>query len=142
MKWLIIALLAVTLAVSSCNILSNSNGGLSFDASIAKVTGMSAIQRMIGGPSLAIEITPTKQVKAGYYYIVSIEEKGLGGRLRTYITWSQAEVNVLKPRTIYMPLTQNELAAYKNEESKLSNIFKVTIASKPFNKAEIKETER
>lgn len=75
---LLLALIVVTLFVTGC--------GVSIGSPNPKTVEMYADSRLIGGPSLAIDIKPGSQTEAGKFYIVAISEKGRGGRWRTYIT--------------------------------------------------------
>lgn len=124
-------LIFALLPLIACSSSIGSIGGL------ATVTSIEAVNRPIGGPSLSIEIKPGKQAKAGYYYIVPVEEKGKGGRYRTYITWNQAEINVLKPKIVHIPLADSEYKAYRNASNQLMNVFKVTIESKALTKEQL-----
>lgn len=112
----------------------------SCSAGVAGVVHMYAASHVIMGNTLAIEIKPGSQVKPDEYHIVSIEEKDRGGRYRTYVAWSKAEIDVSKIDTVYIPLTNNEFRAYLGESSsKLKGIFKVTIDPKPLTYQQIQD---
>jgi len=109
-------------------------------SSVGKVTGMHTTYPV--GTALAIEITPNKSAEAGKYYIVEVSYLKKG-RCRTAISWTELEIQLAKRKNIYIPLTAGEASTlYMEDESKLRQVFGVTIDSKPVDADTIKEFEK
>ena len=109
-------------------------------SSVGKVTGMHTTYPV--GTSLAIEITPSKSAEAGKYYIVEVSYLKQG-RCRTAVSWTELEIQLAKPKNVYIPLSKYEARTlYQEAESKLYEVFGVTIKPKPVDADTIKEFQK
>ncbi len=109
-------------------------------SSVGQVTNMHTTYPV--GTSLAIEITPNKSAEAGKYYIVDVSYLKRG-RCRTAVSWTELEIQLAKPKNVYIPLTAGEASTlYMEDESKLRQVFGVTIESKPVDVDTIKEFQK
>ena len=109
-------------------------------SSVGKVTGMHTTYPV--GTSLAIEITPNKSAEAGKYYIVYVSYLKRG-RAKTAVSWTELEISLAKPKNVYIPLSQEEASTlYMEDESKLRQVFGVTIDPEPIDVATIEEWQK
>lgn len=113
---------------------------ISCSTSVGRVTGMHTLYPV--GTSLAIEITPNKSAQAGKYYTIVVSYLKIG-RARTAISWTELEISLAKPKNVYIPLSQEEARTlYMEDESKLRQVFGVTINPEPIDVATIKEWQK
>jgi len=109
-------------------------------SSVGKVTGMHTTYPV--GTALVIEIAPNKSAEADKYYIVEVSYLKKG-RCRTAVSWTELEIELAKPKNVYVPLSQGEASTlYKEDESQLRKVFDVRIDSKPVDANTIKEFEK
>jgi len=109
-------------------------------SSVGKVTGMHTTYPV--GTALAIEITPAKSAEAGKYYIIEVSYLKQG-RCRTAVSWTELEISLAKPKNVYIPLSAEEARTlYMEDESKLRQVFGVTIDPKPIDAATIEEWQK
>ena len=73
---------------------------------------------------LYVELKPTTNAVANKTYIVSIYEQG---RIThgTVVQWNQPELNVLKEKTVHVPISEKECDAYSGED--ISHIFTIKV---------------
>ena len=121
---LLAGVLAISLSVVSCD--EEEEELESPAATIAEVGSIGlSIQFLQEHPYyLSVELKPTISALADTPYIVELYEKG---RLRdsTTVCWNQPELNVLKTKEVYFPITKAEYDAYFGEY--ISHIFSIEV---------------
>jgi len=77
--------------------------------------------------NLVVELKPTKSALPDQKYLVELYENGKC-RDTTAIAWNQPELNVLKEKLVWFPITSEEFDAYFMED--ISHIFSVKVLGK------------
>lgn len=109
-------------------------------SSVGQVTDMHTTYPV--GTALAIEITPNKSAEAGKYYIVEVSYLKKG-RCRTAVSWTELEIELAKPKNLYIPLSKGEASTLSREDyTALRKVFGVTIDSKPVDAETIEEFQK
>lgn len=134
---LVICLMLVSMLIG-CGEVSSLKSSLT--SSVGTVTDMHTTYPV--GSVLVIGITPNEKAEAGKYYAVYISYLKRG-RLRTAVGWTELEIKIGKAKNVYMPLTQGEASTlYKEPESKLREVFGVTIEPTPMDSDTLKEMQK